>query len=169
MIDLKHCDFFATANPSAVLGCGISAVQKWNSRDNQSLYTHAGIIINPEGDMIESLWKVEVNNLFERYTGRQVVIARYTELEERRWEKAFLMLLDHVGDIYPWWRLPLHVVPPLAKYLSFTGMPVCSELVAKTEYYVGARHRWWAGTCPDTLSDEWHRWRNFEIVFEGVL
>lgn len=165
----KHCDFFATANPSAVLGYGINAVQKWNSRDNQSRYTHAGIVINNAGDIIESLWRVKVGNLYERYAGTQVIIARYVELDEKAWEKAFLMLLDHVNDKYPWWRLPLHVVPPLAKYLSFTGMPVCSELVAKVEYYIGARHRWWSGTCPDTLVDEWRRWRGFEIVYEGRL
>ena len=169
MLPLKAGDLFATANPSAVLGRGISAIQKWNSRDNESTYTHAGIITTSGGDIIESLWRVEIGDLYQRCMGRSLIVARYTELEESNWNRTFVMLLEHVGKRYPWWRLPLHIVPPLAKYLSFTGMPVCSELVAKAEHYMGARHRWWTGTCPDTLVDEWRRWRGFEIVFEGEI
>jgi len=168
-MDLKRGDLFATANPSAFLGRGINSIQKWNSRDNESLYSHAGIVLSRMGDIIESLWKVSTGDLYERYEGSQVIIARYTLLTREAWTKTFLMLLEHYGDSYPWWRLPLHIIPPIAKYLSFSGMPVCSELVAKAEYYMGARHKWWTGTCPDTLVDEWRHWKGFEIVFEGIL
>jgi hypothetical protein len=167
-LPLKHGDLFATANPSAFLGRGINAIQKWNSRDNESVYSHAGVILFQDGDLIESLWQVQIGNLYERYVGTRIIIARYVELNHRAWMRTYFMLLGHRGGKYPWWRLPLHVIPPLAKYLSFTGMPVCSELVAKAEYYMGARHRWWTGTCPDTLVDEWTHWKGFEIIFEGV-
>lgn len=169
MVELRPGDCFATANPSALLGRGINAIQKWNSRDNESIYTHTGIVLFEDGTALESLWKVEVTDLYERYCGKQVLIARYTKLTDEAWKRTFAMLLEHWGDRYPWWRLPLHMVPPLAKYLSFTGMPVCSELVAKALYYMGARGKWWTGTCPDILADEWHHWKDYEIIFEGIL
>lgn len=170
MKKLPFCkgDLFGTENPAA-LGIGINIVQKFHSRDNESTYTHSGIIINSEGDTVESLWTVKIQNLYEAYAGKKLVVARYMPLTELAWERTWLMLESHLHKTYPWWRLPLHLIPPVAKYLSFTGMPVCSELVAKAEYYMGARHKWWTGTNPDTLSDEWHRWKGFEIIFEGVL
>jgi hypothetical protein len=161
-------DLFGTENPAA-LGIAINAAQKFHSRDNESIYTHSGIIVNSDGDTVESLWTVKMQNVFEAYAGKKIVIARYMPLTEQAWEQTWWMLENHLGQKYPWWRLPLHLIPPLAKYLSFTGMPVCSELVAKAEYYMRARHRWWTGANPDTLSDEWHTWKNFEIIFEGKL
>lgn len=167
-IEVKAGDVFGTSNPNSNVGWGIEKIQKWNSRDNESIYTHSGVIINSEGDTIESLWTVCTQNIFEDYSTNKIIIARWDKLTDLAWENSYQMLMGHYGDKYPFWRLPLHIIPPLAKYLSFTGMPVCSELVAKHLYYIGARHRWWTGTCPDTLADEWRRWKGYTIVFEGV-
>ena len=166
---VKHCDFFGTVNPASGLRIPINAVQKWNSKDKQSVYSHSGIIMNPDGDIIEALWEVEANNLFTRYAGCPVIIARYVGLTDLAWEDAALKLMDKIGQNYPWWRLGLFLYPPVARRLNLSNKEVCSELVAKVEWWIGARHECWAGTCPDTLADEWHRWRDFEVVFEGVL
>jgi len=168
-IVLKAGDLFGTKNPMA-LGWLINKAQKFHSRDNESTYTHSGIITNCEGDTIESLWTVDNQNIWFDYAGERIIIARWEFLEDRQWEKAFLMIMDkHWGRKYPLWRLPLQLIPPAAKYLSFTGMPVCSELVAKTEFWFGARHKWWTGTTPDILADEWRRWKGFLIVCEGII
>jgi len=166
---LKACDFFGTENPMA-LGWGINKVQKFNSRDNKSVYTHSGIIMNSQGDTIESLWTVDSQNIWKGYAGKRVIIARWEFLEDEQWEKAYLMIMDkHWKKKYPWWRVPLQIIPPLAKYLSFTGMPVCSELVAKVEHWIGARHRWWTGTTPDILADEWRLWKGYSVMIEGII
>lgn len=161
-------DVFGTENP-AVIGVLINAAQKFHARDNASVYTHSGIITNTKGDTVESLWTVRKQNIFAQYVGKKTVIARYLPLMEAGWAKTQKMLAYHLGQRYPWWRLFFHTIPPVAKYLSFTKTPVCSELVAKAEYCMGARHRWWTGTNPDTLADEWHRWKGFKIIFEGLL
>lgn len=168
MIPVLKGDVFGTENPT-MLGGAINAIQKWNSRDNESKYSHSGVLINSQGDTIEALWTVKNQNLFTDYAGKNVIVARWMPMTENAWERCYLMLMGHFGDKYPLWRLPLHILPPLAKYLSFTGMPVCSELVAKYLACLGARGRWWTGTCPDTLADEWRRWKGYEIIFEGTL
>jgi hypothetical protein len=79
------------------------------------------------------------------------------------------LLHQHLGQIYPAWRIPLHIIPPLAKYLASERWLVCSELVAKYLFILDARHAQYMGTNPDTLADEWRHWRNFKIIYEGVL
>jgi hypothetical protein len=169
-IELHTGDFFGSENPSAWIGKPISYIQKFHSRDNESVYTHSGCIINPQGHTVESLWTVKSQYLWKAYKGKRVIIGRWEWLTAEDWEKAYNeVIFKHWGDKYPWWRLPLHIIPPAAKYLSFTGMPVCSELVAKIEHSMGARGRWWTGTNPDTLADEWKRWKGFNIIAEGVI
>lgn len=169
-LDLRAGDFFGTANPSPWLGKPISWAERFHSRDNQAIYTHSGIIINTEGDTIESLWRVETQNIWVAYAGKRILIARWNHLTDELWEETYLMLNEHIGISYPWWRLPLQLIPPLAKYLSFrSGKLVCSELVAKALYFMGARHRWYTGTNPDTLADEWVRWKGYSVIAEGVI
>lgn len=156
------------------LGVAINGFQKIWSRDNKSEYSHAGIITSVKGETFEALYTIKSQNLFEAYAGTGVLIARYTGLpwnEGYRINAAISEIKErHEGQWYPFWRLPFQIIPPLAKYLSWGGkFVVCSELVAEYLHLVGARHAQYTGTNPDTLSDEWHRWKNFEIIFEGIL
>ena len=182
-LDLRPGDLFVTKNPQA-LGRGINAIQTFWSRDGQSQYSHAGIILDPDGTTFEALWTIKRSNLFKGYVGEKVCIARWVHMIEAYTRKAMRVLSqEHEGKIYPAWRLFLNVIPPLAKYTSFKGrFAVCSELVAKFLYivyqqhgydddygYKWPRHSHYCGTNPDMLADEWHRWDNYEIVFEGVL
>lgn len=170
-VSLLPGDFFGTSNPSAVLGKMIEVSEKYNSRDNEAVYTHSGVIINSLGDTVESLWTVSGQNIWKAYAGQQVIIARWNHLNPNVWENVYLeTILPRMGQSYPWWRLPLHLVPPLAKYIAFKSSKlVCSEFVALIEYKMMARHRWYTGTNPDTLADEWKRWKGFSVVAEGLL
>ena len=72
---LSPGDEFATKNPMA-LGCAINVLQAAWSTDNESAYTHAGIIMDPQGTTLESLWTVKSQNIWEAYRGEKVLIVR---------------------------------------------------------------------------------------------
>lgn len=173
MIQLKPGDIFCTANPMA-LGRAINFFQKVWATDNDSEYSHAGIIINPQGDTFESLWTVRFSNL-SKYIGKHVLIGRPVNLEVSDIKYGLRnVIMDHKGQIYPVWRLPLAIVPPLAKYISSGRFPVCSELVAKYLKLAGVLGIGrWQGKNPDNIADMIKRWDAFEVVhetknFEGV-
>lgn len=146
----------------------INDVSSFWSSDNTSLYNHAGIILSKAGDTFEALRRLEEYNL-SRYEGRAVMIVRPEGSELAK--KATIETLEkiHRGQIYPAWRLPLHLFPPLARRISYNGKwVVCSELVAKYLYLLGRRHPYFTGTTPDRLADEWRYWKGFTTVYQGV-
>lgn len=182
-MELHKGDLFCTRNPMW-LGKAINVCQSAMSRDGKSLYSHSGIIIDNKGTTFEALHTIKSQNLFESYADEQVVAARWIAMSDEVFDYVFPILKkEHDGKLYPYWRLPLNIIPFVAKYTTFRGkFVVCSELVAKFLYYVfiyfghttpagyqWPRHKWFTGTNPDTLSDEWHRWQEYEIVFEGTL
>ena len=168
-IKLKPGDIFGTRNPM-MLGRAINAIQFFWSHDNESTYSHSGIIETPDGDTYEALWRVREGHL-SAYHGQQIIIARFTSLDNAEFNQAmFKLKRRHHKQLYPFWRLPLHLVPPMAKFLSLKGKRVvCSELVAELEYYLGLRHGQFVGANPDRLADEWKKWQGWEIVGEGKL
>ena len=167
MIELQTGDVFGTRNPMA-LGRAINFMQKLWSHDGESTYSHSGIIISPEGKTFEALWTLDSQNLFEEYKGCEVIIARPNVEQEKKEQAIKSLIAQYKGTKYPFWRLFLHTIPPFAK-ISLFKIPVCSELTALYLYKIGIRHGQWAGTNPDTLADEWRRWKGFDIVFEGKL
>jgi len=166
-IKLQYGDVFASSN-HALDAKIIDFVEKIWSHDNEAYYNHTGIIINPDGTTLEALLTVRSQNIYRAYHGRKIIIARWKYMNHETFHLAFQGIKREIGKLYPLWRLPLHIIPPLAKYLGF-GHMVCSELVAKFLYLAGARYSQYQGTNPDTLVDEWRYWRSYEIIFEGVL
>jgi hypothetical protein len=166
-VEIRAGDVFATKNPMW-LGRIINMIQRFWSRDGRSKYSHGGIIVNEHGETFEALWRIGRSTLF-KYAGEEIIIARCVTVSAKDIDFALKRLIvQHTGHFYPLWRLPMHLFPPLAK-ISIIKRPVCSELVAKYEHLLGIRHGQWAGTNPDTLSDEWIRWRWFEVLGEGNL
>lgn len=167
-VELQPGDLFGVYSDT-LLAYGINIVQWLWSTDCDAKYNHTGIIQDATGKTFEALWTIREGNLFKDYEGCQVIIARYTGCDlEKKIEELKNLKGYHLGQWYPWWRIFMHIVPPLAKINVFKR-PVCSEATARYEYFLKARHEHWAGTKPDTLVDEWNRWRDFTIMFEGAL
>lgn len=171
---LKAGDVFCTRN-NTFLGKLINISQKLDSPDNESVYTHAGIVTSPFGKTFEA--KATLNDYhLNNYIGERVLIVR-PKLKRDKQEievgaqLAAINILRHMykGHVYPAWRLVLHAVPYLSKYVTAKGrFVVCSELVAKYLYLIGARHEQYTGTSPDDLADEFLNYWNYEVIFEGL-
>jgi hypothetical protein len=173
IVKLKSGDVFCSANSWAI-GRAVQFVQKVLSKDNASKYGHAGIVVDGYGQTIEALWTTKVNHL-DSYIGKPVLIARPiktimdVEISEGMIESALEEIeANNLGRAYPFWRLLFHLVPPIAKHLTSRRHLVCSELVAKYLWLIRSRHNQYPGTNPDDLADEWSRWKNFKVVFEGT-
>lgn len=166
---IRQGDVFCVAT-DGVLARAINAVQTFSSRDRESTFNHAGVICCEDGVTLEAWWTVRQRMLYEAYAGCRVLIAR-PRSDVHVKTLAISMLEDaHLGQKYPFWRLALHLFPPLARDLSAGGRyVVCSELVAKYLHYLGVRHEYFTGTNPDNLADEWRKWRDFKVVFDGRL
>jgi len=127
-------DIFCTKNPMW-LGRAINMVQKVWADDAESKYSHSGIIIDKFGTTIESLWRVKNQNLFEAYEGQQILIGRADLMTSASFNSGKEKIKSHDRDVYPFYRLFFHLIPPLARHINF-GRVVCSELTAK--FLVGA-------------------------------
>lgn len=160
---------FATNNPQGV-GTIIEFMEKWMSHDLHADYGHTGIIQNELGLTFEAVWRITEQNFFQAYKGQRVLIARPIADTMQKQVALEVCKEAYLGGIYPLWRLPLFLIPPIARRISYKGkFVVCSELTAKFLYLCGVRHGVFMGTNPDDLVDEWRRWRDFDIVWEGVL
>lgn len=165
----KPGDIFLTRNPMW-LGHAINTVQWFWSKDGQSHYSHAGIIINSAGSTYEALWRVKKSHILT-YAGKQdpvpVLIARHETMSPENFIQAFNKIRQqHDNDFYPFYRLVFHIFPPLAK-LSI-GRVVCSELVAKFLTYADIMD-WFNGCNPDDLHDIIRIDQKFHIIYEGRL
>lgn len=167
--DLHPGMVFATSNPQGI-GKPIRWFEKLYAKDRHAQYGHTGIIQDVAGSTFEALWTITESNLFDRYKGSKVLIVQPKVTREEAVTMIDALKEEHLKQIYPAWRLLLHLVPPLARRVSYKGKwVVCSELVAKYLFLIGIRHSSFAGTNPDNLVDEWRKWRDYEIVWEGVL
>lgn len=169
ILNLEPGAVFGTRNPMA-LGRAINAIQWYYSSDGESTYSHSGIILNEQGETYEALWRIRKGDLRE-YLGQNIIVARYSSLSSFSFKTALMRLMArHHGQFYPVWRLPLHLLGPLSKLISWRGkFVVCSELVAEFLYLAGLRHGQYIGTNPDQLADEWRRWQGWKILGEGIL
>ena len=163
---LNAGDIFLTANPMW-MGRLINWVQTFNSKDNQSKYSHAGIILNNQGRTFEALWTNKQQNLFKVYQGKQILIARNNKMQSDRFTFGWNGIKHHEGKLYAGHRLFFFLVcPPLAKYFCL-GLGVCSELTMKFLYRAGLTKAW-KGWTPDDIDDMVHHYREYTIIFEGT-
>jgi len=162
---LKRGDIFCSRNPM-MLGRAINFVQKIKAKDNQSEYSHAGIILDSKGRTFEALWKNGSQDLFKAYKGQKVLIGRHKDMTVKAFNKGWKGVKKHKGKWYAGHRLLLHLIP-LASKLSF-GMAVCSEMAMKFLCKAGLADTW-AGWNPDDVADMIHNYRDYEVIFEGVL
>ena len=171
---LKPFDLFCTQG-CTFFSIGIRIVTMNLSPDRKAEFNHAGLF--PEGDQstIEVNSTVTSNNFFERYEGCYALIARYTELSEENRKIAMRKITEHIDDLYPWFRIPLHLLNA-AHIIHYNRSLVCSELIAKALFYAGARTYKYYGVTPDNLADEFERELNnkrnaakYDIIHKGKL
>ena len=171
-IQLQPGDVFCCTGNMPVVSRLIRAIEWLWSKDNEASYGHAGIITSNQGHTLEALWTVRAAHLDE-YAGQKVLIARPCLTERGVYiapsskDRALEGLKEYHGRWYPVWRLPLHIVPPLAKIVATGHNMVCSELTARYLHEISARPGPYTGVNPDTLADEWRKWKNFAIIYEG--
>jgi len=168
-------DEFATRNPMA-LGVAINFVQKAKAVDNESTYSHTGIITGADGATLEALWTIKSQNLWEAYKGDRVLVVRNINMNPELYAAGFEKIRPHVDQWYPAHRLLLHFLG-LAKWVHWDRI-VCSELTAKFETgcaeYLGEDKaagflRNYYGINPDNLVDRWKISRYYQTVFEGTV
>ena len=169
-LKLEKGMIFCSRNPM-LLGRAINFVQKAWAKDDQSEYSHSGIIVKGGNieDCIsfEALWTNHQQNFYKAYQGKKVLIGRHIEMTPERFQKGWNGIRKHEGKWYAGHRLPLFFIPFLAKYANF-GLGVCSELTAKFLFKAELLD-YWTGVNPDDVADIIHRWRAFEVVFQDVL
>lgn len=153
----------------------IRAIEKFWAEDDKAEFGHAGIITGEHGATFEALSRCRHSNL-DRYKGKHVLVARPI----RSTDGGVIMRADkikaikhlaseHEGQWYPFWRLILHMLPPLPKYKSFSGrFLVCSEIVAKYEYLIATRQGPFTGINPDDLGDRWRSDKNYIILHDDT-
>jgi len=167
-LKIKKGDIFCTYNPIFFGRC-INSIQRFYSCDDKSDYSHAGIILNEQGNTYEVSWITKEYNLYEHHKGNNLFIARYENLTDELFDNAVNTIRFLYGNQwYPFWRLFFFLVSPTSKYVSF-GKVVCSEMVAHYLHLIGARHEHYCGTDVDKLYDELSNWRIYKTVFENKL
>ena len=163
---LNKGDILLTANPMWI-GRLINWVQTFNSKDNQSRYSHAGVILNEQGRTFEALWTNKQQDLFDAYQGKQILIARNNLMTHNKFETGWNGIKRHEGKIYAGHRLLLFLIcPPLTKYFCL-GFGVCSELTMKFLCRAGLA-KTWKGWNPDDIDDMVREHREYTIIFEGI-
>jgi hypothetical protein len=76
------------------------------------------------------------------------------------------------GKQYPWYRLPLFIIPAMAK-ISVIKKTVCSEthrlFIKGTNIMRPTESKRVFGYDPDDLVDRWRIHQDYTIIFEGKL
>ena len=114
---LRPGDIFLSAVPG-IIGSGINLIQRVYDKTSHSIYSHAGIIIDPDGTTFEAQWRVTNWNLFEQYDGVQCLVARHDGMNERTFKKAFDSVKHHLGRSYAFYRILFHLFPIIAKQIA---------------------------------------------------
>lgn len=167
-IVFKPGDFFASDSVSD-FGRLTRNVERIWSKDNKARCSHAGIIVNTSGGTVESKSTVREGNISD-YIGHNLIIGRWQGMDPENFQAGLDAIKWNMGKIYPAWRLPLFLIPALAKLNMWGGLGVCSELVAKFLIGAGlASIGSWRGQNPDDIADMIQNWRDIEIVFNGTI
>jgi hypothetical protein len=163
---LKPGDIFCTHSVGKISSI-INAVQKIHSHDNEASYSHTGIIINKNGETLESLWTVRRGSL-DRYLKKPILIGRHEKMNDQIANTALKIMSHYEGKHYPVHRLFFHLIPPVAKIVSTGKYMVCSELVSIFLFICRAQ-AYWKGITPDHIADMIRHYSSWKVIYEGVL
>ncbi|MGO9374035.1 MAG: hypothetical protein ACLQBD_18330 [Syntrophobacteraceae bacterium] len=167
-VELRAGDLFVVES-DALFGRLIAWAERFKDVDADARYIHAGVILNPAGEVIESEWHVRINTI-EEYTGSQIMIGRYAGMNPIGFQAGWDAIRVHIGDRYPVSRLALHLLG-LARYIHSGSHFVCSELQAKFTGTACPELKPFLnpfGWDPADLAAVYEYWRNFYIIYQGV-
>jgi hypothetical protein len=164
---IQRGDIFCTINPM-LLGKMISASEKFWSKDGRAEYSHSGIMLDCSYTF-EALWTVKSQPLKTAYRGDKVLVAR-PKVEYGIINSSIGKIVrKYGGDWYPFFRLPLFLLPPVARMVHFSRKSVCSEITAEYLNLIKIIDYSWYGQNPDDIADIAKRYSGMEIVYEGKL
>jgi len=166
MLEYQPGDVFLVKSDN-VFSMMVNSIQKWWSYDDKSIYTHAGIVLDKEGNTFEALFWGTAKYHISRHIGKPCMYVRHEFMNPMTFEKAFERIKYHDGLMYPVHRLFLHLLPPLAKSIG-GKMAVCSELVGQFLYNAELLH-YWKGINPDHLEEIFRYWKYYNIIYEDIL
>ncbi len=162
------------------LGKFINWGQRLLSDDGSAKYNHSGIFLTGfevdantqeeyQPTTIESLWRVQSHDFFERYKDKQVYIVRPIAPMEDKEEAVAKIVEEDMGEKYPAYRFFYLIAPPLAKYVNAKAA-VCSGLTAKYLGFLGSKYwsKYYQGTTPDKIVDRVRHHDLYEDVAEGI-
>lgn len=161
-----------TAGPLSIV---IRAIERFWAEDDKAEFGHTGIITGEDGASFEALTRVR-HSTIDRYKGKHVLVARPMRsidgaviMRAKKIKAMKQLASEYAGKWYPFWRLLLHMIPALAKYISYDGrFLICSELTAKYENYIGTRQGPYTGVNPDDLGDGWRSDKNYIIIHDDT-
>jgi hypothetical protein len=166
MVELKRGDFFCVDNPGGLASC-IKWIEKIKSKDNCAEFGHCGTILDSDGNTVESLVTIRYGNI-NNYVSRNILIGRWNGMTNEGHALGVAAITGDIGQAYPFWRLPLFIFG-LAKFVSTGKFKVCSERVALHLITAGFKAiGCWKGQNPDDIADMIRRWRDIEVVLDGV-
>lgn len=164
---LRPGDIFLSKG-AAGLSKYIVKVESFYAPDCYAEYSHGGIIFNDLGLMFEGGLVNKRNNLFHKYTGKQILIGRHDEMHLSHFYRGKKELLKHENTFFAIHRLFLLLFPPLARRMSFLQYGVCSEFISLFLYHAGFID-YWRGVMPSDVSNIIRYWKGWHTVYEGVL
>ena len=162
-MNLLPGDIFLT-NQGGFMSKAIVRVNRFWTLDGEAKYSHAGIIIGHDGETFESRWHMGRYDMSD-FDGIPTLIARHQLMNPNRFERGMNQILRYEGRTYPWWRIPLFLIPPLAQHLSTGRYLVCSGTVSKFLWGAGLLESY-KGWTPDNLDDMTHHWKLWDIIHE---
>lgn len=160
-MNLQPGDIFLTNRGGFMSKC-ITAVNKFWAIDNDADYSHAGVIIGNNGETFESRSKIGRYNLSD-FDGIPTLVGRHRLMTQARFERGMAAIWRYEGVAYPWWRIPLLLIPPVGKYISTGHYLVCSELASKFLWGAGLVETY-KGWTPDNLADMVEHWKLWDII-----
>jgi hypothetical protein len=168
VLNLQRGDF-ASVSSGTGISKAIRVIEQMNSKRNVADYTHSLVIDDPYGTTIESLGHIRYNSL-DSYIGKEIIILRWDSMTIEKYADGKQAIMDNVGQIYPFWRIPMFIVPVIAKYATTRKFPVCSELAAKMLYHSGLLEYIgrWEGWDPQDIADL-RFYKDISVVGKGTL
>jgi len=165
---LKPGDFFSSDSVSEFGSLTVKVEKLW-AKDGEAKYSHSGIIVNADGGTVESKSTVREGNISD-YIGHNLIIGRWRKMSPDAFNAGLSAIKYNMGTLYPFWRLPMFMIPFLAKIATTWNLGVCSELVAKFLLGAGMTEIGkWQGQNPDDIAEIIEHYRSVDIIFQGKI